>query len=499
MMPGSCASRCSMCVRGFASRIRLTPAAPCTQASQSSEPESVFELLELHSVGQRHALFHVARAASAERIGDIRLAERCFESGLAQHAQPTERLRAALVGFQARRAASGAGSVADDADADDSFAFLSLEESRAAVWRPPLPVAARPVRLASAIRANHARAMEAIRNSAFGEGAAVSQDDASLRPLLCTRRFPLTLTLCGRHFSLDSFCGRGAHADVYEAADMRAPSTPLALKVGSDADYAGVAWEFLILRRLLARLPSPHLSVLFLQPVALHAARDCTVLISAFLPHGSLLDASNQRGCMSELTSAYVAIELLRCLETLHAARILHLDVKPDNVLLRLGGREWTEWAADTAGGDWGCRGVSLIDFGCAMDLADHPPEVTFVGSGGTQIFSCPDMVAGTPWRHQPDAYGACACIHACLYGAWMEVEKGPGGRWRCCSPLKRHWCVPLWEGVYDRLLNCGAETPPPLACIRADLVVFLSRRDRAREMRRQLLHLCLALSERAR
>ena len=470
-------------------------------AAQSSEPESVFASLELFAIGQRSALFFVARAASAERSGDIHLAERCFESAFAQHAQPTEKLAAALAGFQARRAAaSSAGSAAaaaGDATSDD-FSFLSLEERRAAQWREP--VAAPPVRLASAIRANHARAMEAIRLSAFGEGAAVSLDDATLRPLLFTRRFPLTLVLCGREFKLDSFCGRGAHADVYEAADSRAPGTPLALKVGSESDYAGVAWEFLILRRLLSRLPSPHLSVLFLDPLALHVATDCTVLVSAFLPHGSLLDASNQRGCMSELTAAYVGIELLRCLETLHAARILHLDIKPDNVLLRLGGREWTEWAPDSRGGDWGARGVSLIDFGCAIDLADYAADVSFAGSGGTEIFSCTEMVSGAPWRHQPDAYGACACLHACLYGAWMEVERSPTtGRWRCCSPLKRHWCTELWQSVYDRLLNSSVEQPPPLAAIRADLEAFLSRPDRASAMRKQLLHLCLALSERAR
>ena len=127
---------------------------------------------------------------------------------------------------------------------------------------------------------------------------------------------------------------------------------------------------------------------------------DCTVTISPYYAHGTLQDVVNgylRNGeSMPEVTSLLVVypnfssfsgiakhgivttpqvvamfytLELLNMLERMHMCKIIHADIKPDNLLIRDSfDGQWTDWQPDSDS-CWDRIGLTLCDFGRAIDL----------------------------------------------------------------------------------------------------------------------------------
>lgn len=107
------------------------------------------------------------------------------------------------------------------------------------------------------------------------------------------------------------------------------------------------------------------------------AAEEADVLIATALVDGGSLHALVGRtGALAESTVVVVLDQLLQALETVHAAGLVHRDVKPGNVLLRATGH--------------GPLDVQLIDFGLAIRSEDA--RLTELG-----------MVIGTPGYLPPE------------------------------------------------------------------------------------------------
>lgn len=107
------------------------------------------------------------------------------------------------------------------------------------------------------------------------------------------------------------------------------------------------------------------------------AAEEADVLIATELVDGGSLHALVGRvGALAESTVAVLLDQLLEALETVHAAGLVHRDVKPGNVLLRATGH--------------GPLDVQLIDFGLAIRSEDA--RLTELG-----------MVIGTPGYLPPE------------------------------------------------------------------------------------------------
>ncbi len=99
----------------------------------------------------------------------------------------------------------------------------------------------------------------------------------------------------------------------------------------------------------------------------------------------------------------FFTIELFRTVEALHSKQIMHGDLKADNCLLRLdaiagavpGGDQQSPlssaWRADGSDG-WAARGVTLIDFGRAIDMRAFEPDVQFIADWKTSAQDCAEM-----------------------------------------------------------------------------------------------------------
>lgn len=282
-------------------------------------------------------------------------------------------------------------------------------------------------------------------------------------------------------FSVREKLGEGGFGAVFRVAELLD-----SLAGDDDDDIAQTAlkvesppnlWEFHILNSLHSRLPErTRMSIIKAQ--RLYAFKDESYLLLDYCDQGSLLDAVNHAhdagigpaGTVStgleEVLAIFFTIELTRILECLHTYRFLHGDFKIDNCLVRLedvpGGaaRNWSNsYKADGSGG-WKHKGVSIIDFGRAVDLDNFKAGETFTTDVKTDKHDCAEVKEGRPWVYQPDYFGLACIAHVLLFGKYLEpVQTGTdaktgGARYVIKEPLKRYHQANLWNRFFDILLN---------------------------------------------
>ncbi|CAI5466100.1 unnamed protein product [Closterium sp. Yama58-4] len=190
----------------------------------------------------------------------------------------------------------------------------------------------------------------------------------------------------------------------------------------------------------------------------------------------------------------------------LHAAHVVHGNVKTVNFLLRFGyvllcaafcnvipsadsesPKEMV--AAIEAGAP--STGLTLVDYGRSIDMRHFPEGSSFASDSGTENFRCPEMEEGRPWTTQADLFAVCATAYCLLHGQYMEVERLPAGEggasgtadvdgcdgdmaasseernvfyYRPRLHLKRYWNHDTWHALFHTYLNvpAGQPTPPP-------------------------------------
>lgn len=122
---------------------------------------------------------------------------------------------------------------------------------------------------------------------------------------------------------------------------------------------------------------------------------------------GETLDQLIERtGALPEERALDIAAQVARGLEALHARRIVHRDVKPENVLVDEAGR------------------VRLCDFGLSKPQDDaaltHEGEIL-----GTAVFIAPELLRGEPPSPLSDVYALGVTLFEMLTGE-DAIEPGP-------------------------------------------------------------------------
>ncbi|CAI5511862.1 unnamed protein product [Closterium sp. Naga37s-1] len=317
---------------------------------------------------------------------------------------------------------------------------------------------------------------------------------------------PVDLRLGSRSYEVDRLLGKGAYARVYGAmetpvgaADAATESTVVFRTVALKLHSKACPWEFYIYRQIQLRIDGPQRQ-LFGTASAYHEFSNASILTCSLGTSGTLQDVVNafkrQGKPVPEPLCAFYTAQMLRAVEALHAAHILHGDIKPDNFLLRFGAdsespREMV--AAIEAGAP--STGLTLVDYGRSIDMRHFPEGSSFVSDSGTENFRCPEMEEGRPWTTQADLYAVCATAYCLLHGQYMEVERVPAGEggasgaadvdgcdddvaasseaenvsyYRPRLHLKRYWNHDMWHALFHTYLNVPAGQPaPPPAPIR--------------------------------
>lgn len=307
----------------------------------------------------------------------------------------------------------------------------------------------------------------------------------------------MQVTLGNNTYAVQRSIGSGAYATVYQAfkeevEDGGAKRADVALKVEAPA----CPWEWYVCKVVAGRVPDNRRTS-FLDPYALTIGPGASIMEMPRGTHGSLQDVLNvylKKGERpEEMVVARLSVMLMHILGDLHAALVLHNDIKPDNVLIRFG--------SDT-GDDCDGVGLQLIDFGRSVDLELLPPGSVMCGDCGTEAFRCVEMREERPWLWQADAYGAAGVVHCLLFGEYMEVERvvnAEGSTYlRIKSAFRRYWQGEMWDIVFHKLLNwtcLDAGTPPPWMELATMLEEFLgSSKDGRRKEQNELNKLKNAL-----
>jgi eukaryotic-like serine/threonine-protein kinase len=190
-------------------------------------------------------------------------------------------------------------------------------------------------------------------------------------------------------YRLERTLGRGGMAAVWLGHD-EVLDRPVAVKVLSDtiAGDPGFVARFRREARTAAALSHPNLVGVY----DYSEEGERPYLVMQFVP-GENLAALRERG--EAVDCDQLARELLEALAHIHAAGILHRDVKPANVIIEPNGT------------------ARLIDFGIAL-----PRDATALTSTGlvlgTERYAAPEAMEGQPATERSDLYSAGILLRSC-------------------------------------------------------------------------------------
>ncbi|MBS1261487.1 MAG: Serine/threonine-protein kinase PknL [Calditrichaeota bacterium] len=121
------------------------------------------------------------------------------------------------------------------------------------------------------------------------------------------------------------------------------------------------------------------------------------LLVSEWIAGGSVSEFIRRHGPLDEAAALALAIDVLEGLQVAHAARVIHRDIKPGNLLL----------AGST---------VKITDFGLAH--FEGSPAVTQQGAVmGTPAYMAPEVVSGRPATANCDLYSFGVTLYEVLSG----------------------------------------------------------------------------------
>ena len=184
-------------------------------------------------------------------------------------------------------------------------------------------------------------------------------------------------------------------ATVFLARD-RALDRLVAVKVlaGHLADDATFRERFLREACLAAKLVHPNV----VQVYDVGEDERGLFIVMEFVDGGTLADELRRRGRLPPAEAVAVGVQLCSALEAAHAERLVHRDIKPQNVLRRPDGR------------------VKLADFGIARSLSGS--RHTEIGTVlGTAAYLSPEQARGDPVTGSADIYSLGVVLYELLTG----------------------------------------------------------------------------------
>lgn len=237
--------------------------------------------------------------------------------------------------------------------------------------------------------------------------------------------------------------GRGAYGVVYLARDTLI-GRPVALKVlpgGGGEVEAEAREQALAEARLVGNLNSPHIVTLY----RLRSTEDGGWMLEMEFVDGGALEGEFREGVPFDPAEAVRIFRgILTALETAHAARVIHGDIKLGNVLFGPN------------------RLVKLADFGLGRMLEGTAVAVPLEGRVfGTPAYMAPEVIGGEEAGIASDLWAAAVLLYQLLTGNLPFPATDFVGLWQAITseeppPLPET----LPRGLHDLLALCLAKAP---------------------------------------
>ncbi len=298
----------------------------------------------------------------------------------------------------------------------------------------------------------------------------------------------LEQTLIGR-YKLTGILGSGGFGQTYLAVDISAdnPSNPSLTHpcVVKQLQLASQDKGFLkVARRLfqtevdtLEKLGShPHI------PMLLHSFEEERefYLVQEFIDGCSLEEEIKRKGKFTEAQAITLLEKVLSVLAFVHSHRVIHRDLKPDNLIRRKGSDE-----------------IALIDFGAVKQIRTrlHTGEKSALTIGiGTQGYTPSEQLSGKP-RYSSDIYAlGMTIIHALtgrsptdlpespesLEPQWQQYAQVSPGLAVLLSKMTRHYIYQRYQTVEEvqRDLARLDELPNEIAMADTSLKLGTAKED---------------------
>ncbi len=224
------------------------------------------------------------------------------------------------------------------------------------------------------------------------------------------------------HLELIELVGSGSFGSVYRAFDTSL-HREVALKLyRADIAAASVIDE----GRKLAKVRHPNIVTVYGADV--HGDRPGMWM--EFV-HGRRLDEWGRlHGQLGHGEAAFVGTELLRALAAIHAAGLVHRDIKAQNVVRESGGR------------------IVLMDFGASHRVQGSLPDSP-TGTAGTPLYMAPEIFAGAAATARTDLYSVAVLLFYLMTGRFPIEGRG-------LSEVRAN-CL---AGRIHRLLDLRPDTP---------------------------------------
>jgi len=158
----------------------------------------------------------------------------------------------------------------------------------------------------------------------------------------------------------------------------------------------------IFVRKIIPYINLPYTQLATLQhpalPLIYYVAEDAahTYVIEEYISGQNLQELLEKKGSFSEKQVTNIALQLCQVLQVLHAHKILHRDIKPDNIILKNDGS------------------IKLIDFGAAR-LAETDQHTHDTHILGTEGFAPPEQYGFAPTDVRSDLYAVGVTIKTLL------------------------------------------------------------------------------------
>ncbi len=183
------------------------------------------------------------------------------------------------------------------------------------------------------------------------------------------------------HLEALELVGRGSFGEVYRAIDTRLQrEVALKLRRGESAATGTSDHRFLNEARDLARVRHPN--VIVVHGADFHG--DQIGFWTDFIHGQTLAERLAARGPLREREVVLIGLDLCRALDAVHAAGLVHGDVKASNAMIEESGR------------------VVLMDFGAARTWMDEKPGRRILGS---PLIMAPEILDGRAPTPPADLY----------------------------------------------------------------------------------------------
>lgn len=216
---------------------------------------------------------------------------------------------------------------------------------------------------------------------------------------------PSPVSILGNRYQLLSTIGSGGMAMVYQARDTVLERT-VAIKVLRQDFSNDESFRQRFLQEAKAAANLTHPNIVTVHDLILQGDR--FYIVMEYIPGTDLKSYIKQRGILSIEEALYIMIQVCAGVGYAHRSKIVHCDLKPQNILITPDLR------------------AKVTDFGIARALVSiHPDERHDVVWGSPQYFS-PEQASGLPPSRASDVYSLGVILFELVTGRLPFISNDP-------------------------------------------------------------------------